>query len=128
MDMNQVTNKIIGAAIEVHKGLRPGLLENINELCLCRELELAGLSYERQVEIPVTYKGLQIGYGYRADLVVEEKVLVEIKSVANLLPIHEAQVLTYLKMGGWQLGLIINFNVRLIKFGIRRIVYGFNDA
>lgn len=127
MEINQVTNKIIGAAIEVHRELGPGLLENIYELCLCREFEICRLSFQRQVEIPVVYKGLSLDYGYRADLIVENKVLVEIKSVAELLPIHEAQVLTYLKMGGWKLGLIFNFIVRLMKNGIRRLVYDLDE-
>jgi GxxExxY protein len=122
MELNRITEQIIGAAIDVHKALGPGLLESAYEECLCRELELRGVKFRRQVPLPVEYKGVRLDCGYRLDLVVAEAVVVELKAVENLEPIHEAQMLTYLKLGGWKLGLLINFNVSLLKKGIRRFV------
>ncbi len=122
MEINKVTEAVIGAAIEVHKALGPGLLESAYEECLCRELELRGVSFKRQVPLPVTYKGIDLDCGYRLDILVEDLVVIEIKTVEEVLPIHEAQLLTYLKLGGWQVGLIINFNVPLLKQGIFRRV------
>lgn len=119
---NDLSKKIIGAAIEVHKILGPGLLESTYEKCLCRELELKGLCIEIQKSLPVEYKGIKIDSGYRLDLVVENSVIVELKSVEKILPIHEAQLLTYLKLTGLKLGLIINFNVPVLKNGLKRIV------
>ncbi len=127
MEINKITEKVIGAAIEVHRELGPGLLENIYELCLCQELESAGLEYRRQVELPILYKGTQMDSAYRVDILVANQVVLEIKSIAELLPIHDAQLLTYLKMGGWPVGLIINFNERLLKNGIRRLVSGLDE-
>jgi GxxExxY protein len=124
MEINQVTEAVIGAAIEVHKALGPGLLESAYEECLCRELELRGIAYRRQVALPVTYKGIQSDCGYRLDILVENLVVIEIKTVEDVLPIHEAQLLTYLKLGGWQAGLILNFNVPVLKQGIKRRVLG----
>jgi GxxExxY protein len=119
---NDISGKIIGAAIEVHKHLGPGLLESAYEECLCRELELRGINFERQVPLPLNYKGLKLDCGYRLDLLVEDKVIVELKTVEAIAPIHEAQMLTYLKLRDVRLGLIINFNARLLVEGIKRLV------
>ena len=120
MELNKISEQIIGAAIEVHKALGPGLLESAYEGCLCRELDLRGIPFERQRPLPVQYKGAQLDCGYRLDLLVEGAVVVEIKAVVAIEPIHEAQLLTYLKLGAWKLGLLINFNVPVLKDGIRR--------
>ena len=120
MELNKISEQIIGAAIEVHKALGPGLLESAYEECLCRELDLRGIPFERQRPLPVQYKGAQLDCGYRLDLLVEGAVVVEIKAVVAIEPIHEAQLLTYLKLGAWKLGLLINFNVPVLKDGIRR--------
>ena len=117
---DELTEKIIGAAIEVHRILGPGMLESIYEECLCRELTLRSIPFERQRPIPIAYKGAPLDGNYRLDLLVAGAVVVEIKSVASLVPIYEAQLLTYLKLGGWKLGLLINFNVPVLKEGIRR--------
>jgi GxxExxY protein len=123
-DFNELTEAIIGAAIEVHRALGPGLLESTYEMCLCRELALRRIPFERQVPIPVEYKGVKLDCGYRADIVVAGTILLEIKAIDSLLPIHDAQLLTYLRLGGWQIGLIIKFNVELLKHGLRRRVLG----
>jgi len=120
--INRLTEQIIGAAIEVHQTLGPGLLEAAYEQFLCRELDLRGIPFQRQCPIPVEYKGLRIDCGYRLDVLVAELVVVEIKAVDGLLPIHEAQLVTYLRLGGWKVGLLINFNERRLKNGIRRKV------
>jgi len=120
VDLNTITERIIEAAIEVHKVLGPGLMESAYEECLCRELALRGIGVERQLPLPVEYKGARLDCAYRVDLLVEQSVVVEIKSVSSIEPIHEAQLLTYLKLGGWKLGLIISFNVPVLKDGIRR--------
>jgi GxxExxY protein len=117
-----LTDRIIGAAIEVHKALGPGLLESVYEPCLCHELQLRGLRFDRQVEIPAEYKGVKLDCGYRLDILVEGKVIVEVKSVEALLPIHEAQLLTYLHLAGKRVGLLINFNTPVLKKGIIRRV------
>jgi GxxExxY protein len=122
MELNRMTEQIIGAAIEVHRTLGPGLLESAYEECLCHELSLRTIPFERQRPLPVAYKGIRLDCGYRLDMLVAEAVVVEIKAVASLEPIHEAQVLTYLKLGNWQVGLLMNFNVPVLKDGIRRIV------
>ena len=127
MSVNQITEAIIGAAIEVHRALGPGLLESAYEECLCRELSLRHIPFERQRLLPVEYKGLSLDCGYRLDLLIADAVVVEIKAVENLLPIHEAQLLTYLRLGGWKVGLIINFNVPVLKRGIRRRVLGLEE-
>ncbi|GAB4497375.1 MAG: GxxExxY protein [Anaerolineales bacterium] len=127
MDIDSLTETIIGAAIEVHRALGPGLLESAYEECLCRELELRGISFERQRSIPLEYKGIHLKYGYRLDLLVDDRVVVEIKAVENLLPIHEAQLITYLKMGGWAVGLLINFNVTMLVQGLRRRVFNLKE-
>jgi GxxExxY protein len=126
-NINEITERVIGASIEVHKQLGPGLLESVYEQCLCHELRLRNISYKRQQDLPIHYKGLALDGGYRTDLVIEEQVIVEIKSVEVILPIHEAQLLTYLRLGGWKIGLLINFHVPVLKFGIRRIVNRLNE-
>jgi GxxExxY protein len=122
--LNELTEAIIGSAMEVHRALGPGLLESTYEMCLCRELSIRGLRFQRQVPIAVEYKGVKLDCGYRADVVVEDSVLVEIKAIDSLQSIHEAQLLSYLKLGGWKIGLLINFNVELLKHGLRRRVLG----
>ena len=119
-----LTGRIISAAIEVHRYLGPGLLESAYEECLCRELDRMGINFERQVALPIDYKGYRIDSGYRLDLVVDHRVVVELKAVRQLEKIHEAQLLTYLKMTGLNLGLLLNFNVVLFKDGIKRLVNG----
>ena len=123
MVIDGLTEKIIGAAIEVHKALGPGLLESAYEGCLAHELSLAGISFERQLALPIFYKSLQLDCGYRLDFLVEKMVVLELKAVEGLQPIHEAQLLTYLKLGEWPIGLLINFNVPVLKKGIKRLVY-----
>jgi GxxExxY protein len=118
--LNEITGKVIGAAIEVHRALGPGLLESAYEECLCHELTLQKMAFERQKPLPVEYKGIKLDCGYRLDLLVENAVVVEIKAAEAIQPIHEAQLLTYLKIGEWRLGLLINFNVPILKDGIRR--------
>jgi GxxExxY protein len=121
--MNGLTEKIIGAAIEVHKALGPGLLESAYEQCLAHEFSLANISFQRQVPLPVSYKSMAVDCGYRPDFLVERTVVLELKAVEVLHSIYEAQVLTYLKLGGWPIGLLINFNVPVLKKGIKRLVY-----
>lgn len=121
MDINDLTGAVIGAAIEVHKLLGPGLLESTYEECLCRELELRKFLFERQKELPVEYKGVKLDCGYRLDILVENRLIVELKACESLQPIHEAQLLTYLKLTGIKVGLLINFNVPVLKEGIRRL-------
>jgi len=122
MDINPLSSKVIGAAIEVHKSLGPGLLESVYEECLCHELGIRGLSFERQKLLPVIYKGKQLDCGYRLDIVVENKIIVELKSCERIELIHKAQLLTYLKLAGLTLGLLLNFNVPFMRDGIVRIV------
>jgi len=117
-----LTEQVIGAAIEVHRGLGPGLLESAYEACLCYELGQRGLAFQRQVALPVVYKTVQLDCGYRIDLLVQERLIVELKTVEHLLPIHEAQLLTYMKLRGISTGLLLNFNVPLLKNGIKRLV------
>jgi GxxExxY protein len=121
-NLNELTEAIIGAAMEVHRTLGPGLLESTYEMCLCRELSIREIPFERQVPIGVEYKGVKLDCGYRADIVVAGMILAEIKAIDSLLPIHDAQLLSYLKLGGWKIGLLINFNVELLKNGLRRRV------
>lgn len=120
--INQITEKIIGCAIEVHKGLGPGLLESAYEECLCFELNQIGLKFERQVPLPVVYKGVKLDCGYRMDIVVENLVIVEIKAVVSIIPVHEAQLLSYLKLYNKKVGLLMNFHVPILKKGLKRIV------
>ncbi len=121
---NEITGQIIDAAMCVHTALGPGLLESAYESCLAFELSDRGLSVQRQVELPVIYRGHRVSAGFRIDLVVEDVVVVEIKAVEQLLPVHEAQLLTYLKLSGRRIGLILNFHVSSMKNGIKRMVYG----
>ena len=115
---------MIGCAIEVHRALGSGLLESACEICLCRELSLRNMPFECQKPLPLSYKGVKLDCGYRADLAVAKTILVETRSVDQLLPIHEAQVLSYMRLGGFNVGLLINFNERVLKHGIRRKVLG----
>jgi GxxExxY protein len=122
MEFDELSGKVIGCAIEVHKNLGPGLLESAYERCLSYELTVAGLRHETQKELPIDYKGLKLDSGYRIDLIVENSVIVELKSAEKVLPIHEAQILTYMKLAGIKVGLLINFNVTKLKDGIKRFV------
>jgi GxxExxY protein len=122
----QLTESIIGAAIEVHRAPGPGLLESAYEECLCYELGVSGIRFDRQRPLPVSYKGVLLDCGYRVDLFVEDTVVVELKTVERLLPIHEAQLLTYLKLMDRRVGLLVNFNVPMLKQGIKRITNGFS--
>lgn len=122
MKINELTEKVIGAAMEVHRTLGPGLLESAYEACLARELAIQGITFEQQVELPVVYRGVPLSCGYRLDFIVEGELILELKAVEELLPIHEAQLLTYLKLSDKRIGLLINFNVTLLKQGLRRIV------
>jgi len=122
MEINKITEVIIGCAIEVHKALGPGLLESAYEECLFFELEKAGMNVERQKPVPVVYKEIKLELGYRIDLLVENSVVVELKTVDAFNPVHEAQVLTYLKFSNKQIGLLINFNVTVLKNGIKRYI------
>ena len=117
-----LTRRIIGAAIEVHRTLGPGLLESTYEACLCWELCEAGLAIERQLPLPVAYKSVTLDCGYRLDLVVERRVVLELKAVDRLAPLHDAQLLTYLRLSGVRVGLLLNFNVSVMTDGIRRLV------
>jgi len=119
----ELTGQILGAAIEVHKQLGPGLLESTYQACLCHELELRGISFECQKPLPLEYKGIKLECGYRIDLLVAGLVIVEIKSVEVLAPIREAQLLTYLKLTGIKVGFLINFNLVVLKQGIRRLAH-----
>ena len=119
---DRLTEKMIGFAIEVHRQLGPGLLESAYEECLCYELRESGLSFRRQVPLPVVYKAVRLDCGYRIDVVVEEAVILELKTVERLIPIHEAQLLTYLRLSGLRTGLLLNFNSPVLKDGIRRMV------
>lgn len=126
--LNRITDTVIGAAIEVHRGLGPGLLESAYEACLAFELGQRGLRVEQQKPLPLVYKMVHLDCGYRLDLLVEDSVIVELKAVEEILPIHHAQMLSYLKLCGLTAGLIINFNVRLLKDGVKRIAHDFPDT
>ena len=118
----ELTERVIGLAIEVHRLTGSGMLESVYEGCLCYELGQAGITFERQAGISVAYKGVQFDEGFRADILVERQLIIEIKAVATILPTHDAQVLTYLRMSGLRLGLLFNFHARLLKDGLRRFV------
>ena len=120
--LNELTHEIIGAAIEVHRHLGPGLLESSYRECLCQELLLRGVDFRKEFKLPLEYKGLKLDCGYRVDILVQNLVVVELKAIHALAPVHEAQLLTYLKLGGWKIGLLINFNVPVLKDGIKRVV------
>jgi len=126
-ELNRITETIIGAAMAVHQELGPGLLESAYEACLAYELAECGLAVERQKALPVRYRGIKVDCGYRMDLLVEEKVIVELKAQERLEPIHKAQLLSYLKLSGCKVGLLINFNVRVLKNGVRRLVLGLKE-
>ncbi|MCA9954923.1 MAG: GxxExxY protein [Anaerolineales bacterium] len=121
-DENPISKEIIGAAIEVHRQLGPGLLESAYEECMAHEFTLRGIQFERQKPLPVVYKGIKLDCGYRLDFLVAQSVIVELKAVEKLMPIHDAQTITYLKLTKCKLGLILNFNVRLMRTGIKRVV------
>jgi GxxExxY protein len=125
--INQLTHEVIGASIEVHRKLGPGLLESAYRKCLCRELMLRQISFERERPLPLEYKGIRLECGYRVDILVGGIVAVEVKSVEALAPIHDAQLLTYLRIGGWRVGLLINFNVVVLKDGIHRKIMGYDN-
>ena len=124
--INQLTHEIIGSAIEVHRKLGPGLLESAYRSCLCHELTLRNIQIKYEDPLPLQYKGLRLKRGYRVDIIVEGLVAVEVKSVAALAPIHDAQLLTYMRLGGWRLGLLLNFNVEVLKKGIHRKILGYD--
>ena len=121
-DINDLTGEIIGAAIEVHKTLGPGLLESIYEECICIEFGKRGMAYDRQKEINIEYKGVRLESKYRIDLMVSQMIIVELKTVDEFAPIHDAQVLSYLKLTKLKVGLLINFNVPILKDGIKRLI------
>ncbi|HEX9701253.1 MAG TPA: GxxExxY protein [Rhodospirillales bacterium] len=121
-DRDPLTEKIIGFAIEVHRALGPGLLESAYEECLCYEFDANGIPFKRQVALPVIYKSVRLDCGYRMDIVADERVVIEIKAAEKILPVHEAQLLTYLKLSGMRTGLLMNFNAAVLKNGIRRMV------
>jgi GxxExxY protein len=126
-ELNRLSEAILGAAILVHRTLGPGLLESVYETCLAHELNRRNLSFHRQIPMPVQYGGLRIDNGYRIDLLVENRLVVEVKAVQKTLPVHEAQLLTYLRLSECSLGLLLNFNVPVLKDGITRLVNGFPD-
>ena len=121
--LNELTHEIIGSAIEVHRHLGPGLLESSYRECLCHELRLRHIDFRKEFKLPLQYKGMNLDCGYRVDILVEDLVLVELKALHGLAPVHEAQLLTYLRLGGWKVGLLINFNVAVLKDGIRRRIF-----
>jgi GxxExxY protein len=123
MDTGDPTNRIIGLAIKVHRKLGPGLLESVYEECLCWELAHDGLAFRRQVPLPVIYEDIRLKCAYYADVIVERSVLLELKSVERILPVHEAQALTYLRLSGCRVGLLMNFNSVMLKDGLRRFIH-----
>jgi GxxExxY protein len=123
-EFNRITNQIIASAIEVHRTLGPGLLESVYDICMTREMEIRGLLVERQLTLPVNYKGIDLGKEFIIDQLVEREIIVELKLIEGILPVHEAQLVTYLKLSGKKLGLLINFNVPVLKDGIRRKING----
>ena len=127
MGLESLVHEVIGACIEVHRFLGPGLLESAYEACLARELELSNIPFERQKPLPVTYKGVQLDCGYRLDLLVDHQLVVELKAVDSIQPIHEAQLLTYLRMTGCTLGLLANFHTKTMKDGLKRMVLNHPD-
>ena len=128
LGLNQISEAVIGGAIEVHRELGPGLLESSYETCLVYELLNRGLEVQRQVELPVIYKNQRVECGYRIDILINGQIILEIKAVTRLEPIHQAQLLTYLRLSGCQLGLLINFNVCVLKDGIKRLVHNFQET
>jgi GxxExxY protein len=128
VELDQITRRIIGAAIEVHKTVGPGLLESAYQACLAFELRERGLKVEEQLPLPVVYKNVRLDCGYRIDLLVESEIVIEIKAIETLAPIHEAQLLSYLRLSGKRVGLLMNFHVRVLKDGLKRIVNKFPDS
>ena len=126
--LNQITEAVISAAVDVHRTLGPGLLESAYEACLAFELAERGLKIEQQKPLPIVYREVKLDCGYRLDILVEEAVIVEVKSIDQLAPIHKAQLLSYLKLSGCKVGLLINFNVKVLKDGVVRMVNDFPDA
>jgi len=122
MEFDELSRRVIGCALEVHKHLGPGLLESTYEQCLAHELRQAGIDFKLQHPVPVAYKGILLDCGYRLDLLIEDRLVVELKCVEKVLPIHEAQVLTYMKLAGIRIGLLMNFNVTRLRDGIKRFV------
>jgi GxxExxY protein len=122
MELNELTERVIGACIEVHRNTGPGLLESAYQQCLCHELCVGDIPFQSQLPLPVNYKGTLLDCGYRIDLLIDRRLVLELKSIEKILPIHEAQLLTYMKLGGWKIGLIVNFNVKVLKDGISRKV------
>ncbi|MBN2489913.1 MAG: GxxExxY protein [Planctomycetes bacterium] len=122
MDFDELSNRVIGCALEVHRHLGPGLLESTYDECLAQELDLSGIGFKRQWPVAIEYKGRKLHSAYRIDFLVEEKLIVELKSIDEVAPIHEAQLLTYMRHAGVSIGLLINFNTRVLKDGIRRFV------
>jgi GxxExxY protein len=127
MNVDGITDQIIGAAIEVHRETGPGLLESVYEECLCYELTQLHLSFKRQVPLPVAYKGVKLDCGYKMDLVIEDAIIVELKSVEQLLPVHSAQLLTYLRLSGKHVGLLLNFNEAVLRRGLKRMVNDYEE-
>ena len=121
-ELNEISSQIIGCAIEVHRALGPGLLETAYEACLAYEISQKGLAVERQKQLSIPYKEMQLDAAFRLDLLVERKVIVELKAVEHVAPVHKTQLLTYLKLSGLELGLLINFNVKFLKEGISRVI------
>ena len=126
--LNKITETIIGVAINIHRALGPGLLESAYEVCMVYDLIQVGMKVEQQKPLPVVYRGVKLECGYRLDLMIENEVVVEIKSIDKLLPIHKAQLMSYLKLADCKVGLLINFNVELLKDGIQRVVNNFPDS
>ena len=122
--LNELSQRVIGLCIEVHRVLGPGLLESAYEAALAHELSLAGIPFQRQIDLPLEYKGVKLDCGYRLDFIIDEELIVELKAVQEILPVHKAQLLTYLKLNQKPVGLLINFNVPLLKDGIQRVVLG----
>ncbi len=128
MKINELSESVISGAIEVHRVVGPGLLESAYEECLAREFALRRIPFERQKNLPIEYKGVKLDCGYRLDFLVAGILVVEVKAVELLLPVHQAQLLTYLRLRGWKVGLLINFNVPLLKNGIKRMVLGLEES
>jgi GxxExxY protein len=122
MEFDQLSNQVIGCALQVHRALGPGLLESAYEQCLAHELSLSGIPFKLQFPLPVNYKNIKLDCGYRIDLLVDDKLVVELKSVDNIKGIHQSQILTYMKLSEMKVGLLINFNVEMLKSGIKRFV------
>jgi len=126
--LDRLTEQIIGAAIEVHRQLGPGLMESAYEECLCYELSQLALPFRRQVQLPISYKGIKLDCGYKMDLVVDDSVVLELKTVDRLLPVHTAQLLTYLRLSGKTVGLLLNFNEPVLRKGIKRLVHHYAES